>query len=184
MESRARAKRKIADTRPPMLRLAVRRAACSAQSAGWLRHNAAPMAMSARFMCDDMEVARRLTKHTEMLHNTVLRPINERLLGPLEKESSQFPVMPMVFLLGNHSSGKSSFINYILHKQVQKAGVAPTDDGFTIIAPGTVNLDQDGPSLVGDPDLGFEGLRVFGTSLINHLHLKVGAAARRLHREG
>ena len=35
-----------------------------------------------------------------------------------------------------------SFIKYVLKKQVQKAGVAPTDDGFTIIAPGSVDADQ------------------------------------------
>ena len=57
--------------------------------------------------------------------------------------------LPFVFVLGNHSSGKSSFINYVLKKNVQKAGVAPTDDGFTIIAPGRVDADQDGPALIG-----------------------------------
>ncbi len=50
--------------------------------------------------------------------------------------------------------GKSSFINYVLQRNVQMAGVAPTDDGFTIIAPGSKDTDQDGPALVGDPDLG------------------------------
>lgn len=121
--------------------------------------------------------ARSLTQHTEELHQETLRPINDRLLGPLQKEATQFPAMPVVFLLGNHSSGKSSFINFVLGEQVQKAGVAPTDDGFTIIAPGQQRLDQDGPALVGDPDLGFAGLRGFGTPLINHLHLKVRGAA-------
>lgn len=36
--------------------------------------------------------------------------------------------MPFVFVLGNHSSGKSSFINYVLGRNIQTAGVAPTDD--------------------------------------------------------
>ena len=44
--------------------------------------------------------------------------------------------MPFVFLLGNHSSGKSSFINFLLGRAVQTTGVAPTDDSFTIIMPG------------------------------------------------
>jgi GTPase SAR1 family protein len=55
--------------------------------------------------------------------------------------------LPAVLLVGNHSSGKSSFINHVLGRQIQKAGVAPTDDAFTIIAPGPEDRDQDGPAL-------------------------------------
>ena len=81
--------------------------------------------------------------------------------------------LPFVFLLGNHSSGKSSFINHVLKRNVQIAGVAPTDDSFTIIAPGDEDCDQDGPALIGDPDMGFSGLRSYGPTLINHVQLKV-----------
>ena len=56
---------------------------------------------------------------------------------------------------------------------MQTAGVAPTDDCFTVIAPGPKDVDQDGPALVGDPDIGFEGLRQFGPTLIHHAQLKV-----------
>ena len=47
--------------------------------------------------------------------------------------------MPFCLLVGNHSSGKSSFINYMLKRDIQKAGVAPTDDTFSVIAPGPVD---------------------------------------------
>ena len=47
--------------------------------------------------------------------------------------------LPFCLLVGNHSSGKSSFINYLLQRNIQKAGVAPTDDTFTVIAPGPVD---------------------------------------------
>eukprot|EP00549_Striatella_unipunctata_P006770 CAMPEP_0118681054 /NCGR_PEP_ID=MMETSP0800-20121206/4721_1 /TAXON_ID=210618 ORGANISM="Striatella unipunctata, Strain CCMP2910" /NCGR_SAMPLE_ID=MMETSP0800 /ASSEMBLY_ACC=CAM_ASM_000638 /LENGTH=80 /DNA_ID=CAMNT_0006577299 /DNA_START=54 /DNA_END=293 /DNA_ORIENTATION=- len=80
--------------------------------------------------------------------------------------------MPFVFLVGNHSSGKSSFINYVMGRNVQTAGVAPTDDAFTIIAPGNMDKDQDGPALIGDPDLGFSNLRLFGPTLMQHTQLK------------
>lgn len=78
----------------------------------------------------------------------------------------------MVFVMGNHSSGKSTFINYLLQQKIQKSGVAPTDDGFTIIAPSNENQDHDGPSLVGHPDLGFSGLQQYGQMLVNHVMLK------------
>lgn len=81
--------------------------------------------------------------------------------------------MPFVFLLGNHSSGKSSFVNYICQRKIQTAGVAPTDDRFTVIMPGSADKDRDGPALTSDPDMGFNGLRPFGPKLIHHSQLKV-----------
>ncbi|RLN56546.1 hypothetical protein BBJ29_002196 [Phytophthora kernoviae] len=117
----------------------------------------------------------RLMQQTSRFESSVLLPLNEKLLGPLDRKhrEEKLPSLPFVFLLGNHSSGKSSFINYLLQRDVQSTGVAPTDDGFTIIAPGREDLDQDGPALVGDPDLGFSGLRGYGPALIQRTQLKV-----------
>lgn len=95
-------------------------------------------------------------------------------MGPLERhEFAQTVPLPFVLCLGNHSSGKSSFINHVLGRTVQQTGVAPTDDCFTVIAPGSADADRDGPSFVGDPDFGFAPLRVFGPGLLNHVQLKV-----------
>ena len=102
---------------------------------------------------------------------------------PLEPVSKQFmfrhpPTIgelrrpPQVLLLGNHSSGKSTFINYLLGSEVQKTGVAPTDDSFTIITWGAERADRDGPAVVSNPDLPYEGLRHFGDQLVSHVRLK------------
>ena len=116
-----------------------------------------------------------IIKRAEDLHRGTLAPLNAQWQGPLEKNHDQITKLPFVFLLGNHSSGKSTFINYVAGRDVQTTGVAPTDDSFTIIAPGEEDADQDGPSLVGEPDMGFAGLRMFGPSLIHHTQLKVRA---------
>ena len=79
---------------------------------------------------------------------------------------------PQVLLLGNHSSGKSTFINYLLGAEVQKTGVAPTDDSFTIITWGADRADHDGPAVVSNPDLPYQGLRHFGEQLVSHIRLK------------
>ena len=63
-------------------------------------------------------------------------------------------------------------INYFLKRNVQQSGVAPTDDAFTIICPNDTDVDQDGQSLIGDPDMGFNGLQQFGTLLIHKTVLK------------
>ena len=59
-----------------------------------------------------------------------------QLRGPLgssattASDGSDTTSLPFVLLVGNHSSGKSSFINHVLGRTVQTAGVAPTDDSF------------------------------------------------------
>ena len=111
---------------------------------------------------------------TEMLAATVLTPLNARLLGPLERSPFAEGIpLPFVLLLGNHSSGKSSFINYVLGRPVQATGVAPTDDGFTVIKPGAQDVDRAGASFVGDPAMGFAPLRSFGPPFMSHFKLKV-----------
>ena len=60
---------------------------------------------------------------TYLTPNFILERI---LLGPLF-------LVPLVLLLGNHSSGKSSFINHLIGQKVQRTGAAPCDDGFTVI---------------------------------------------------
>ena len=116
----------------------------------------------------------KIKTDTESLHEEILSPLNARLLGPLERRPFTEGVpLPVVLLLGNHSSGKSSFINYVLGREVQTTGVAPTDDGFTVIAPGQEDTDRDGASFIGDPGLGFSPLRSFGPAFMNHFQLKV-----------
>ena len=76
---------------------------------------------------------------------------------------------PLVLLLGNHSSGKSSFINHLLGRKIQRTGVAPTDDGFTTLVYGEQERSFDGQALVSNPDLPFGELGHFGPDLTKHL---------------
>lgn len=124
-------------------------------------------------MSDAESVAQReVLGRCASLHSSIM-PLNDKLRGPLARDSDRGTSLPFVFLVGNHSSGKSSFINYVLGRRVQTAGVAPTDDTFTVIAPGPTDVDQDGPAVIGDPDMGFSQLRQFGPSLVHHTQLKV-----------
>mmetsp|Transcript_14804 Transcript_14804/g.31894 ORF Transcript_14804/g.31894 Transcript_14804/m.31894 type:complete len:602 (+) Transcript_14804:124-1929(+) len=123
------------------------------------------------------DIQQSILSQCSALHSSIM-PLNSHIRGPLAKNSDRGTSLPFVFLVGNHSSGKSSFINYVLGRSVQTAGVAPTDDCFTVIAPGPKDVDQDGPALVGDPDIGFEGLRQFGPTLIHHAQLKVREGIR------
>ena len=141
---------------------------------GALRARRALLSSSAAPRHFDVGLPEAVRRRTEAIHEKTLAPLNARLLGPLERRPFTEGVpLPFVLLLGNHSSGKSSFINYVMGREVQTTGVAPTDDGFTVIAPGEQDTDRDGASFVGDPGLGFGALRTFGPSFLSHVSLKV-----------
>ncbi|MEM1387040.1 MAG: dynamin family protein [Pseudomonadota bacterium] len=106
------------------------------------------------------------------VYASTLDPIAEQFLYQRPPTLGELKRPPLVLVLGNHSSGKSSFINYMLGEDVQNTGVAPTDDDFTIITHGNVEDDRDGPSVVSNPDLPYEELRHFGDNLVSHVRLK------------
>jgi GTPase SAR1 family protein len=88
---------------------------------------------------------------------------------------------PLVLLLGNYSSGKSTLINEFVGAGIQATGQAPTDDSFTIITyddslpegePIRVTEERDGQTLLNDPAYPFENLKTHGQRFISHFRLK------------
>jgi hypothetical protein len=114
----------------------------------------------------------RLAKAVQGFYNDAIDPVAERFAFAQRQNTGEITGPPLVLMLGNHSSGKSSFINYLLGEEVQKTGLAPTDDGFTIITWGETRDDRDGPGLVNNPELPYTGLRHFGDDLVKHLRMK------------
>ncbi|MCL1909851.1 MAG: dynamin family protein [Kiritimatiellaeota bacterium] len=80
---------------------------------------------------------------------------------------------PNVILLGNHSSGKSTFINNLLgDPPVQNTGVAPTDDCFTVLLHGDSDRDFRGPAAIGQLPAEFAALEKLGPNFLQHLQVK------------
>lgn len=93
--------------------------------------------------------------------------------------------VPMVFVLGNHSSGKSTLINYLLEQEVQKTGRAPTDSTFTVLSGGERSERLDGYALTRLPAFGFQDLpNLFGRAFVSQLELKVVRGSNLLDRTG
>ncbi|MGD9017746.1 MAG: dynamin family protein [Desulfobacterales bacterium] len=99
---------------------------------------------------------------------------------PLE---SNIKWRPLVLVLGNYSSGKSTLINDFLGTRIQKTGQAPTDDSFTVITYGdgqepeqadtaTIIEERDGKFLLNDPEYPFEALKKHGQRFAAHFRLK------------
>lgn len=80
---------------------------------------------------------------------------------------------PIVLIIGNYSSGKSTLINELVGQEVQRTGQAPTDDSFTIITSdsGTDN-ETPGSTLVNDESLPFSHFKDYGEKLISHICMK------------
>ncbi|TMW68535.1 hypothetical protein Poli38472_006003 [Pythium oligandrum] len=95
------------------------------------------------------------------------------------RQQAKFPSfdtvnIPMVLVLGNHSSGKSTFINYMLQQEVQKTGRAPTDCTFTVLVGGKREERLDGYALVRHAKYGFGDVqRLFGRDFVSQVEMKV-----------
>ncbi len=81
---------------------------------------------------------------------------------------------PIVLIIGNYSSGKSTLINEIIGTDIQRTGQAPTDDAFTVITcEGSDKPDEvPGSTLINDDRLPFVKFKQYGEKLTSHLCLK------------
>jgi EH domain-containing protein 1 len=81
---------------------------------------------------------------------------------------------PIVLIIGNYSSGKSTLINELVGQEVQRTGQAPTDDSFTIITsdPHLELEETPGSTLVNDERMPFQHFKRFGEKLISHICMK------------
>jgi GTPase SAR1 family protein len=88
---------------------------------------------------------------------------------------------PLVLVIGNYSSGKSTLINEFLEADIQATGQAPTDDSFTILTYGESSEaepairtleERDGKFLLNDPEYPFESLKKHGQRFASHFRLK------------
>ena len=116
-----------------------------------------------------------MTRELEEILRRRIKPLFEQYGLDFESLLRPLKWKPMALVIGNYSSGKSTFINELLGTTTQRTGQAPTDDCFTILtAPeaGEGEADIPGNTVVRDERLPFAPLSDFGESLLAHLCLK------------
>ncbi|XP_072516513.1 EH domain-containing protein 2 [Salminus brasiliensis] len=121
-----------------------------------------------------------------------LKLLYRQKLLPLEKyysfsdfhspslEDADFDNKPMILVVGQYSTGKTTFIRYLLEQDYPsgRIGPEPTTDCFTAIMHGNVQGVIPGNALVVDPNKPFRKLNPFGNTFLNrfqcvHLHNQV-----------
>ncbi len=101
-------------------------------------------------------------------------PIAQRYYYTFRRPSVTHGGVPSMVFLGNHSSGKSTLINWVLGGDaIQDSGLAPTDDGFTVLLYGETEEDICGPAALTRLPEEFHALETFGGSFLQHLKVKV-----------
>lgn len=116
-------------------------------------------------------ILEEINREVSELYN-VIDPVAQKFLFEIPVRPGERQMTPFVLVLGNHSAGKSTFVNFLLGKDIQQTGVAPTDDGFTVLMKGSHEDQRDGQALIGTPEYGFAELSRFGPGLMKHMRLK------------
>lgn len=86
-------------------------------------------------------------------------------------EDADFDAKPMILLVGQYSTGKTTFIRYLLEQNFPgiRIGPEPTTDKFIIVMHGEQETVTPGNALVVDPQRHFRALGKFGGCFLNRL---------------
>ncbi|KAK7300019.1 hypothetical protein RJT34_10850 [Clitoria ternatea] len=83
--------------------------------------------------------------------------------------NSDFDAKPMVMLLGQYSTGKTTFIKHLLKSSYPGAhiGPEPTTDRFVVVMSGPDERSIPGNTVAVQADMPFSGLTTFGTAFLS-----------------
>ncbi len=113
------------------------------------------------------------SRSVQELYRKSIDPLAKRFAFEKRPADGEIAGGPLVLFVGNHSSGKSTFINFLLGEAIQRTGMAPTDDCFTIIRHGRHREERDGRAVVSNPELPFGGAAQIGPEFLSHFRMRL-----------
>ncbi|XP_061125725.1 EH domain-containing protein 3 isoform X1 [Syngnathus typhle] len=119
------------------------------------------------------EVFQTVSDGLKKLYKTKLLPLEESYkfheFHSPALEDADFDNKPMVLLVGQYSTGKTSFIRYLLEQDFpgMRIGPEPTTDSFIAVMHGDTEGMIPGNALVVDPKKPFRKLNAFGNAFLN-----------------
>ncbi|CAM2110414.1 EH domain-containing protein 2 [Caretta caretta] len=122
-------------------------------------------------------------KTPEVIHTVTegLKNLYKKKLLPVEEfyrfhdfhspalEDADFDNKPMVLVVGQYSTGKTTFIKYLLEQDIpgSRIGPEPTTDSFIAVMHGETEGIIPGNALIVDPKKPFRKLNPFGNTFLN-----------------
>lgn len=119
------------------------------------------------------EVVRTITEGLKTLYKKKLLPVEEFYrfhdFHSPALEDADFDNKPMVLVVGQYSTGKTTFIRYLLEQEIpgSRIGPEPTTDSFVAIMHGETEGIMPGNALIVDPKKPFRKLNPFGNTFLN-----------------
>uniref|UniRef100_A0A8C0ALV5 Dynamin-type G domain-containing protein n=1 Tax=Buteo japonicus TaxID=224669 RepID=A0A8C0ALV5_9AVES len=119
------------------------------------------------------EVVRTVTEGLKTLYKKKLLPVEEFYrfhdFHSPALEDADFDNKPMVLVVGQYSTGKTTFIRYLLEQEIpgSRIGPEPTTDSFVAIMHGETEGITPGNALIVDPKKPFRKLNPFGNTFLN-----------------
>ena len=123
----------------------------------------------------EVEVYQNVIDGLKKIYKKKLRPLEETYkFGEFHSpymSDGDFEAKPMVLLIGQYSTGKTTFIRYLLEKDFPgiRIGPEPTTDRFMAIMHGPHEQITPGNALAVDPKLQFKALQHYGNAFLSKL---------------
>mmetsp|Transcript_10070 Transcript_10070/g.14205 ORF Transcript_10070/g.14205 Transcript_10070/m.14205 type:complete len:561 (-) Transcript_10070:92-1774(-) len=124
-------------------------------------------------MADRDDATQAVIDGLKKIYHTKLKPLEQLYMfdffnSPLLTDS-EFESKPQVLMIGQYSTGKTSFIRYLLGRDFpgQRIGPEPTTDRFVAVMDGSDERVIPGNALTVSPNLPYRGLDRFGVSFLN-----------------
>lgn len=122
------------------------------------------------------DVLQSVVESLRKLYKNKLRPLEEKcgfryFHSPLMSDAD-FTAKPMVLLVGQYSTGKTSFLKYLLEQEFpgMRVGPEPTTDSFIAVMHGERERVIPGNALIVDQSKQFRSLEKFGNVFLNRLY--------------
>lgn len=123
----------------------------------------------------DSEVYASVADGLKKLYRSKLLPLEEfykfHAFHSPPLDDPDFDAKPTVLLVGQYSTGKTTFIRYLLEQDFpgMRIGPEPTTDSFIVVSHGETESVIPGNALVVDPKKPFRALAKFGNAFLNRL---------------
>lgn len=123
----------------------------------------------------DTEVYASVAEGLKKLYKSKLLPLEEcykfHAFHSPQLDDPDFDAKPTVLLVGQYSTGKTTFIRYLLEQDFpgMRIGPEPTTDSFIVVSHAETESVIPGNALVVDPKKPFRALAKFGNAFLNRL---------------